>query len=154
MSELTERVHLPYSPAQLFDLVADVARYPQFVPWIIAARIHRRAGQRVWTEMVVGAGPLWKRFSTVATLDRPRGIRVSSYDPMFERFEQRWSFASAPGGGTTLEYHVELKLRSSLLRLVLARSFTRRAGAMVSAFIRRAHALYGKRIHGDRPIGR
>jgi len=144
MSELIERLHLPYSPAQLFDLVADVARYPDFVPWITGAHVYRRTGDKIWTEMAVGTGVLRKRFSTVAALEPPHRIVVSSYDPIFERFEQHWAFAAAPQGGTDVEYRVDLRFRPLVLRLMLDRSFTGRARAMVSAFIRRAHALYGR----------
>ena len=58
MTHHREQRHLPYSPEQLFDLVADVERYPDFVPWLIAAHIQRRDGHRVWVDMTVGAGPL------------------------------------------------------------------------------------------------
>ncbi len=143
MPERIERSHVPYTPAQMFDLVADVERYPQFVPWVIAARVRRRTDRTVWTDLVVGTGLLRRRMSTVAVLDRPHRIMVSSHDPVFERFEQRWTFAPAPASGTDIVYQVDLKFRSHLLRALLAPSFTRRAGMIVSAFKRRAHSLYG-----------
>src|SRR3974390_1746732 len=109
MAELIERRHLPYTPAQLFDLAADVARYPEFAPGISGARVYRRAEDKIWTEMLVGTGLLRKRFSTVAALERPHRIVVSSYDPIFERFGQQWAFAPAPQGGTDVEYRVDLR---------------------------------------------
>ncbi len=144
VTEWIERYHLPYTPEQLFDLVADVARYPEFVPFILAAHIYRRTDRKVWTDMVAGTRFFRKRFSTVATLDRPQRISVSSYDPVFKRFEQTWTFVPASNGGTNIEYRVELRFRSPLLRIMLGPSFASRQGAMVSAFIRRAHALYGR----------
>jgi coenzyme Q-binding protein COQ10 len=143
MPERIERHHLPYTPSQLFDLVADVEHYPEFVPWIIAAHVQHRTKQKIWTGLVAGTRLLRKRFSTVATLDRPHRIVVSSYDPIFERFEQKWTFHPARAGGTDVEYQVELRFRSPLLRILLGPSFVSRAGAMISAFIRRAHVLYG-----------
>lgn len=141
--ERIERHHLPYTTSQLFDLVANVERYPEFAPWIIAAHVYRRTADKILTEMIVGKGPLRKRFATVATLRRPDRISVSSHDPMFERFEQRWTFRPSPGGGTDIDYFVDLRLRSALLRTLLGASFASRADAMLSAFIHRAHALYG-----------
>ncbi len=158
MVELTERLHLPYTASQLFELVADVGRYPEFVPWIIGAHVYQRGEQKVWADIVAGSGPLRRHFSTVATLERPHRIRVSSYDRVFERFEQRWTFVPAADGGTDLEYYVDLSCRSPVLRFVLARSFASRARIMVSAFVGRAHALYGrgmaKRPRPGAPISR
>jgi coenzyme Q-binding protein COQ10 len=144
MPERIERRHLPYTPPQLFDLVADVERYPEFVPWIIAARVRRQTDRKIWTDMTVGTGFLRRRFSTVAVLDRPHRLAVSSHDPVFERFEQRWRFEPSPAGGTEIVYHVDLKFRSRLLRALLGPSFTGRARAIISAFDRRARVLYGR----------
>ncbi len=144
MSGRIEHYHLPYSPTQLFDLVGDVARYPEFVPWIMGAHVYRRSGHKVWTEMVAGTRLLRQRFSTVATLDRPHRISVSSYDPVFERFEQNWSFVPTPSGGTDVEYRVDLRFRSPLLRVMLGSTFASREGSIAAAFVRRAHALYGR----------
>lgn len=149
MTEKAERYHLPYSPEQVFDLVADVARYPEFVPWILVAHIHRRNEHKIWTDMVAGTRVLHKHFSTVATLESPHRISVSSYDPVFDQFDQVWTFAPAPDGGTDIGYHVDLRFRSPLLRAVLGPTFENRESAMVAAFIRRAHALYGQRV----PVG-
>jgi coenzyme Q-binding protein COQ10 len=143
MLERIERHHPHYTPSQLFDLVADVERYPEFAPWITAAYVYRRTADKVWTELVAGTGPVQKRFTTVATLDRPHRISVSSHDPIFERFEQRWAFLPSHGSGTDIDYQVDLRLQSALLRAMLGRSSASRAEEMVSAFIRRAHTLYG-----------
>ncbi len=143
MPERIERRHLPYTPSQLFDLVVDVERYPDFVPWILAAGIRRRTDRNIWTDLTVGTGFLHRRFSTVAVLERPHRIAVSSHDRTFERFEQRWTFDPAPAGGTDVVYHVDLKFRSRLLRALLGPSFTGRAGAIISAFERRARVRYG-----------
>ena len=92
MVNRTERVHLKYTAAQLFDLVADVERYPEFLPWVIAARIYRSHGQTLWVDMTIAKGFIRKRFSTIALLDRPHRITINSHDPLFERFEQKWIF--------------------------------------------------------------
>ena len=84
-----------YTPAQLFDLVVEVERYPDFLPWVLAAKVFRRKGSTMWTDLTMGAGPLQKRFTTVAQLDRPHRVEISSHDAMFERFEQQWTFEAA-----------------------------------------------------------
>lgn len=143
MAFRTTRVLLDYSETQLFDLVADVERFPEFVPWVVAARIIRRKGTTIWTDMTMGTGILCKRFTTVALLDRPNRIDITCCDPMFERFEQRWLFEPAANGGTNAEYAVDFRFRSGVLQRLIGASFGERTVATVAAFKRRAQKLYG-----------
>ena len=143
MSAYIERQHLPYAAPQLFDLVANVERYPQFMPWVIEARVRHRRDRKIAVEMTVGVGPLRKRFSTIATLDRPHRIDITSRDSMFDRFEQRWTFESAAEGGTNVEYHVVFEFRSLMLQTLMGASFPDQTSATMSAFKRRARWLYG-----------
>jgi coenzyme Q-binding protein COQ10 len=143
MTAYTQHQHLRYTAPQLFDLVADVERYPEFMPWVIDAHIQHRKDHTILAEMTVAAGPLRKRFSSVGVLDRPHRIEISSRDPMFDRFEQRWTFEPATEGGTNIEYHIDFKLQSRVLQLLMRGSFADRAIATMSAFKHRAHRLYG-----------
>ena len=144
MSTYAERQHLPYAAQQLFDLVANVERYPEFMPWVIEARVRHRRDRTIVVEMTVGAGPLRKRFSTIATLDRPDRIDIISSDSMFDRFEQRWTFEPAAAGGTNVEYHVVFEFRSLMLQTLMGASLPDQAIATMSAFKRRARWLYGR----------
>jgi coenzyme Q-binding protein COQ10 len=138
-----QRLHLKYTATQLFDLVADVERYPEFLPWVIATHISRRKDRTIWVDMTIGTSFLRKRFSTVALLDRPRRIDISSSDPLFERFEQRWDFATANDGGANIEYNVDFRFRSRLLQMLIGASFSDLVTAMAAAFKHRARQLYG-----------
>jgi coenzyme Q-binding protein COQ10 len=142
MSPYAERQHLPYAAPQLFDLVASVERYPEFMPWVTEARIRHRRDRTIVVAMTVGVGPLRKRFSTIATLDRPHRIDIASYDSTFDRFEQRWTFEPAVEGGTNVAYHVVFAFRSRMLQTLMGASFSDQAIATMSAFRRRAQRLY------------
>jgi coenzyme Q-binding protein COQ10 len=143
MAFRTTRVHLGYTASQLFDLVADVEKFPAFVPWVVSAKIIRRRDTTIWTDMTMGTSFLRKRFTTVAVLDRPHRIDISCHDLMFERFEQRWKFAPAINGGTNVEYQLDFGLRSRVLRTLIGPSMGERTSATVNAFKRRAEDLYG-----------
>jgi coenzyme Q-binding protein COQ10 len=143
MTAYTQREHLKYTASQLFDLVADVERYPEFLSWVIESRIRHRKDHTILVDMTIAAGPLRKRFSTARVLHRPHQIDISSHDPLFDRFEQRWNFEPATNGGTNVEYHVDFKFRSRLLQMLMGKSFADRATATMSAFEHRAHRLYG-----------
>jgi coenzyme Q-binding protein COQ10 len=138
-----ERHHSLYSPAQLFDLVADVEQYPNFLPWIIAARVTRRENRTIWTDLTVGTGLFSKRFTTVALLNRPHRIEVNSYDQMFECFDQIWTFEPTAGGGTNVGYRVDLNLKSHILQTLMGALLADRAKTMMKAYMRRAQRLYG-----------
>ncbi len=143
MSAYTERQHLPYPAPHLFDLVANVERYPEFMPWVIEARIRHRKDRTIVVGMTVGFGPLRKRFLTIADLDRPHRIDIRSGDSTFEHFAQSWTFEPAAEGSTNVEYHVVFEFRSRMLQTLMGASFSDQAIATMSAFKRRAHRLYG-----------
>lgn len=143
MAIYSQKLRLKYTPAQLFDLVADVERYPEFMPWTITTRVRRRTNRVIWTDLTIGTGIIRKRFSTVATLDRPHRIAITSDDPLFERFEQKWTFEDSLEGGTDIEYYTDFQFRSFLLHALMDLSFVDRADAIVSAYARRARRLYG-----------
>jgi len=138
-----ERAHSSYTEVQVFDLVADVESYPQFLPWVIEARVMRRHDSTVWVTMTMGTRLLRRQFATVAKLERPHRIDIVSHDPMFERFEQRWTFMPAAGGGTDIEYRTDFRFRSGLLQALIGGSLAERAPAMMRAFKERARKLYG-----------
>lgn len=138
-----ERHHSKHTPAQLFDLVADVGRYPEFVPWVIDARVTSRQDSTVWVEMTMGTGLLCKRFTTVALLQRPQRIEIKSQDSIFNRFEQVWTFEQASEGGTNIEYRVDVLFESGILQALIGASFAQQAKTLVEAFTRRARRLYG-----------
>ena len=143
MATYFHRAHLKYTPEQVFNLVANVEKYPEFIPWMIATRVRRRTDEAIWTDLTVGTGLLRKQFSTIARLDRPHGLAISSHDPMFERFEQRWTFDQLAEGGTDVRYHVDFRFKSLLLQTLMDVGFADRASSIVTAYIRRARRLYG-----------
>lgn len=149
MTSHTERLHLHYTRQQMFDLVAEVERYPEFVPWVIAARIRHRKDHTVFVEMTMGTRLMSRQFSTEAALHRPHQIDINSHDPLFDRFEQRWTFKPANDDGTLVEYHVDVSFRSRLLDMLVGASLPERASVMVTAFRQRARQLYGDALPGQ-----
>jgi coenzyme Q-binding protein COQ10 len=142
MPQYTERCQLPYTPEQLFDLVADVEKYPEFIPSVTAVHVRRREGDKVWLDMAVAVGALGKRFSSVATLERPRRIEIRSEDALFDRYEQRWTFDRRPDG-TKVTFDVDFEFRSRLLQLIMGALLRDAARSMVRAFTGRAGRIYG-----------
>lgn len=121
----------------VFDLVADVERYPEFLPLWSNVRVFRRRGTVYYTEQEVGMGPIHQRFHTRTALMRPERIEVTSTDRNFRHFHINWDFAEVPDG---CRIHIALRweVRSWLLQRAVDMVLAETSRAMVDAFERRA----------------
>lgn len=142
LSEQARR-SLPYGPAVLFDLAADLERYPQYVPGWISVQVYSREAEVCHAEQVVGFGPVQMRFRTAARWHRPEHIEVTSDDPRFSRFRLLWRFERVRAGGCRVALQVELELRSRFLQGWLERAAPGTASDVLSALERRAAQLHG-----------
>jgi coenzyme Q-binding protein COQ10 len=136
-----------HAPIQLFDLVADVRRYPEFLPWCQAARVRRRDGRIEYDELAIGFGPWHERFVSRVELkpddlDGPR-IDTTGTEGPFRRLVSRWIFHPHPDG-TLIHFELEFEFRSRLLQQTVRLLFADAVKRMVSAFEARANQLYGK----------
>ena len=139
---------LPYTPEQLFALVGDVERYPEFVPWISALRAwnRRQEGQGVEVldaEATVRFAIISERFATRVRLDEPAlAIDVSLISGPFRRLENHWRFEAHPTG-VQLTFEIDFEFGSRLLERLFAANFHRAVTRVVACFEKRAKALYG-----------
>jgi coenzyme Q-binding protein COQ10 len=124
----------------LFELVADVERYPQFLSLWKSARIYRHDGDSYFTEQEVGFGPINERFRTRTDLHPYERIDVSSIDPLFRTFRIRWYF-QPHRAGTRVEIDLRWEVQSRLLQLAIDSALPMTADRMVSAFADRARTL-------------
>jgi coenzyme Q-binding protein COQ10 len=136
-----------HAPVQLFDLVADVRRYPEFLPWCQAVRVRRRDGAIEYNELAIGFGPWHERFVSRVELkpDNPDGPRIDTTgtEGPFRRLVSRWIFHPHPNG-TSIHFELEFEFRSRLLQQTVRLLFADTVKRMVSAFEARADQLYGK----------
>src|SRR3974390_1369585 len=115
VTQRAERL-LPYTAEQLFDLAADVERYPEFLPWWIFARIRKRLGNEYYTDQVLGLGPFRLKFGSRTILQRPVRIEVTSADFPFRQFGLTWTFEPRPGPACKVTVFSDFELRGSALR--------------------------------------
>ena len=134
---------LPYTPQQMYDLVVDFQSYPQFLPHVLEARILRREGNTLFCEQVFRVGPMRFAFKTQTAVDPPRSIHVVCPDSPFGRFDDRWSFAPRPQGGTHVICHTTYHVRGGPLRLLIDKVLDQIFSSTVHAFERRARRIYG-----------
>lgn len=145
-----EKRTLPFTPEQLFNLVADVERYPEFLPWCVACRIRRwETQQRLVADLVIGFKMIRERFTSRVELSRPCRIDVAYYDGPFRYLTNHWIFAEAEHGHCAIDFYIDFEFRSRTLQKLMGKLFNEAVQRMVNAFEKRALALYG----GDGPQG-
>jgi coenzyme Q-binding protein COQ10 len=133
---------LPYTPEQLFALVADVERYPEFLPWCVGARIRERQPHLIVADLIIGFRVFRERFTSRVALDPPRRIDVSYTEGPFRYLDNHWTFGPVPGG-CRLDFFVDFEFKSRILQRVIELLFHEAVRRMVAAFEARARDLYG-----------
>ncbi len=133
---------LPYTPQQLFDLVADIERYPEFLPWCVAARIKERGEDLVVADLIIGFKMFRERFTSRVALDPPRQIDVTYAEGPFRHFNNHWKFIPV-NDGCRIDFFVEFEFKSRLMQRVIEVLFGEAVRRMVGAFEKRARDLYG-----------
>jgi coenzyme Q-binding protein COQ10 len=143
MPRHTETKHLPYTPDQLFDLVADVARYDEFLPWVVAVRVRSSSPTEAIADLVVGFNAFKERFTSRVMKERPNRICVDYIEGPLKFLHNEWKFDPAPDGGTNLCFSVDFAFRSRIFEALAGQMFDRALRRMTRAFEERAAALYG-----------
>lgn len=139
-----EKRTLPYTVDQLFDMVADVEKYPEFLPWCVASRIRRRDGDVFFADLVIGFKMIRERYTSKVSLNRPANrIDVIYTEGPFQYLNNHWIFEPNADGGTTIDFFVDFEFRSKILQKVMGALFNEAVRLMVHSFEKRAGVLYG-----------
>ena len=148
----TEQRVLPYTPEQLYALVADIERYPEFLPWCIGARIRERHPDLIVADLVIGFKMFRERFTSRVRLDPPLRIDTAYADGPFRYLNNHWVFEKVPGG-CRIDFFVDFEFKSRVLQKVIEVLFGEAVRRMVGAFESRANQLYGTRLGSASPKG-
>jgi coenzyme Q-binding protein COQ10 len=143
MPRHSETKHLPYTPEQLFDLVADVEHYDDFLPWVVAVRVRSSNAAETVADLVVGFNAFKERFTSRVVKERPTRICVDYVEGPLKYLHNEWRFERAADGGTKVHFSVDFAFRSRLFETLAGALFDRALRRMTGAFEQRAAALYG-----------
>jgi coenzyme Q-binding protein COQ10 len=132
---------LPYTPEQLFALVADVERYPEFLPWCVGARVRERKPDLIVADLTIGFRMFRERFTSRVNLDPPRRIDVAYAEGPFKYLNNHWMFERVPSG-CRIDFFVDFEFHSRILQRVIGMLFHEAVRRMVAAFEHRAEQLY------------
>ncbi len=142
MPGIRETRRLPYTAEQMFDLVADVARYGEFLPWVVATRVKSDSETEMVADMLVGFNALREKFTSRVEKQRPGRIKVHYVDGPMRDLDNVWEFRNVEGG-CEVDFLVTFTFRNALFEKLAGQYFDRAFRKMVAAFEERANRLYG-----------
>jgi coenzyme Q-binding protein COQ10 len=134
---------LPYSAEQMFALVADVGRYHEFLPWVVAARVRSDSDSEMVADLLVGFKSLREKFTSKVLKHHPDRIEVIYLDGPMRDLDNVWTFTALPEGGCEVDFQVEFTFRNAMFEALAGKYFDRAFRKMVGAFEERADKLYG-----------
>ncbi len=143
-----EQRTLPYTPQQLFDLVADVEAYPEFLPWCAGCRITRRepagadGADVLYADLSIGYKFIRETFGSRVSLIRPDHIHVEYLRGPMKNLSNHWRFSDADDGGCVIDFFVEFEFRNPFLQGLIEIFFNDAVRRMVAAFEARAREIY------------
>ncbi|KAB7739350.1 type II toxin-antitoxin system RatA family toxin [Parvibaculum sedimenti] len=140
---------VPYGADEMFALVAEIERYPEFLPWCAGARIRKRerAGDKeiVTADLIVAYKVFREQFTSRVTLDpKARKVDVEYVQGPFKNLVNKWEFEPLPDGGSCIHFFIDFEFRSATLQALISGFFTKAFTRMMQAFIDRADVLHGK----------
>ena len=150
MPRHSETRRLPYTREQMFDLVADVGRYAEFLPWVTAIRIRSNSETEMVADMIVGFKGLRETFTSKVDKVRPGHIHVDYLDGPLKYLRNDWTF-EADGTGCTVDFSVDFAFKNRVFEMLAGQVFGAALRKMIGAFEERAAKLYG--TTGSSPAG-
>ena len=143
MTTHAEKRNLPYTPQQLFDLVADVGSYPDFLPWCISCRVNNKQDNIIYADLVIGYKMIREKFGSKVTLNSPSHIHVEYLSGPMKYLSNHWKFIEEEDGSCTIDFFVDFEFKNRILQNLMGVFFGDVVRRMVGAFEGRAKDLYG-----------
>jgi coenzyme Q-binding protein COQ10 len=143
-----ETRHLPYTPEQMFDLVADVKSYKDFLPWVSAIRVRSNSETEMVADMIVGFKGLRETFTSKVVKRRPEEVHVDYVDGPLKHLHNHWRFKPDGQGGVLIDFEVEFAFKNRLFEMIAGQVFDSALRKMIGAFEARAAELYGAGASG------
>jgi coenzyme Q-binding protein COQ10 len=142
MPRHAETRRLPYTPEQMFDLVADVGRYGEFLPWVTAVRVRSNSETEMVADLMVGFKGLRETFTSRVQKERPGHIRVEYLEGPLKHLHNDWKFRPDGEGGVLVDFEVDFAFKNRVFEMLAGQVFDRALRMMIGAFEQRAATLY------------
>lgn len=142
--EIRRSALVTFSPEQMFDLVIDVERYPEFLPWVAGAEMHERNERDLRASMEMQRSGVRERFTTRNEFERPSYMTMDLVEGPFRMLHGRWTFTPIGTAGTRIELEMRFEFANPVIALLFGKAFEQSCGQLIDAFIQRARDLDGR----------
>jgi ribosome-associated toxin RatA of RatAB toxin-antitoxin module len=144
MRQVDRTALVPFTPEQMFALVADIERYPDFVPWVVGAKILQTDERGVIGQLEMERAGVREKFTTRNVFERPVRMSLALVDGPFRLLDGLWTFDAVGDKGTKIRLAIRFEFANPLSAMLLSRAFEKSCAEMVDAFVDRARIVYGK----------
>jgi ribosome-associated toxin RatA of RatAB toxin-antitoxin module len=141
--EIQRSALVTFSPEQMFDLVVDVERYPEFLPWVVGAEVHEKTLHGLLASMEMQRAGMRERFTTRNVMERPTWMTLELVQGPFRLLEGRWTFMPIGDAGTRIELGMRFEFANPVVALLFGKAFEQSCGQLIDAFIARARQVHG-----------
>lgn len=145
MREVIKTALVPYSPPQMFVLVADFEHYPDFVPWVERSEVLDRGADFIVGRLTMHRAGIREAFVTRNVMRAPEEISMQLVEGPFKELDGLWTFEDLSGRGTKVELRMRFEFSNAMLSLLLSRAFEKNCAELVDAFVARARDVYGRK---------
>jgi len=144
MREVRRSALVPFTPDQMYSLVEDLERYPDFVPWVTEARVIERGTDYVIGRLGMKKAGVREVFTTRNTLRPPEEIQMDLVDGPFRVLSGQWIFENVADRGSKVDLRMCFEFSNPMLALLLSRTFEKSYTDLIDSFVARARAVYGR----------
>ena len=141
--EVKRTALVTYTPEQMFDLIVDVERYCEFLPWVKGARVHEKTARDLLASLTMERAGVKQTFTTRNEMDRPNWMSLTLVEGPFKTLDGLWTFTPIGTAGTKIVLEMKFEFGSALTSMLFGRAFEHSIGQLIDAFVARAKATYG-----------
>jgi ribosome-associated toxin RatA of RatAB toxin-antitoxin module len=145
MREVIKTALVPYTPKEMFALVADFEHYPDFVPWVSESEVLERHADYVIGRLTMHRAGIRESFTTRNAIREPKAIEMQLIHGPFKTLSGLWTFEDVAGRGTKVGLRMRFEFANPMLSLLLSRTFEKNCSELVDAFVSRARDVYGRK---------
>jgi ribosome-associated toxin RatA of RatAB toxin-antitoxin module len=127
----------------MFDLVVDVERYREFLPWVAGAEVHERTGRDLQASLTMERAGIRQSFTTRNVMQRPDWMSLELVNGPFKRLDGLWTFAAIGAAGTKVVLDMKFEFANPVASMLFGRAFEQSVGELIDAFVARARQVHG-----------
>ena len=143
MPNINRTALVEYSAEQIFQLVDDIAAYPELLPWCGGAEEHNRDDKQVEASVVIKKGSISKSFTTRNRLTKPQSIELTLIDGPFKSLRGEWRFDALSEKACKITFNLDFEFSNRLVGMAIGPVFNQVANTFVDSFVERAKTVYG-----------